>query len=166
MIKKDFNALEERRLAAVEMQNNDIKPIDIAASLNVSRQAVSVWLKKYKTIGKKGLLKRKATGRPAKFNMIVFSKELPQILKKGAVEFGYTTDMWTTANISEVVWRKFGIKYHRDHIRKLLHKLGFSCQKPQKRAIERDDRIINNWVKTTWPYVKKNDKKPRNTCVC
>ena len=165
MRKKDFNALEERRLMAVRLQKKGVKPIDIAASLKVSRQVVSVWLKKYKATGKKGLLSRKATGRPAKFNMIIFSKELPKILKKGAVAFGYVNDMWTTANISEVVWKKFGVRYHRDHVRKLLHKLGFNCQKPQKRAVERNDKAVNNWIKMTWPYIKKNAEEPRYSCI-
>jgi transposase len=71
---------------------------------------------------------------------------------------GYATDLWTTARIAEVIEASFGISYHPDHVGRLMRQLGWSHQKPERRAVERDDAAIERWKRTRWPRVKK---KPR-----
>ena len=152
---KDFKALENRRLAAVRMFRKGLTQSEISQIMKVSRQAVHVWHKKFKKRGEESLLSHKATGRPPKVSGTVIKKQLPGILARGAATYGFTADIWTTANISLVMRKECGIEYHRDHMRKILHSLGFSWQKPEKRAIERNERRIKYWVNTTWPDIKK-----------
>jgi transposase len=33
--------------------------------------------------------------------------------------------------------------------------LGFSCQRPERRAIERDEQAIRQWKRVQWPELKK-----------
>jgi transposase len=68
---------------------------------------------------------------------------------------GYKTNLWTTARISELISREFGISYHRDHVGRLMHSLGWSHQKPETRAAERDEEAIDRWKREDWPRVKK-----------
>jgi transposase len=76
---------------------------------------------------------------------------------------GYRTQLWTTLRIAALIEREFGVKYHRNHIGKLLHRLGWSHQKPERRAIERDEVAIAKWKRTVWPAVKKTPQGWRPT---
>jgi transposase len=97
------------------------------------------------------------SGRPAKLDLKA-KKRLESTLLRGAREAGYATDLWTCPRIARVIHKTFGVRYHVDHIGRLLHSLGWSPQKPQRRAIERDEVAIQRWVKTTWPKVKKTPR--------
>ena len=82
-------------------------------------------------------------------------KQLLKLLLKGAMANGYQTELWTTARIAEIIQKTFGITYHRDHIGRLMASLGWSYQKPEKRALQRDEQAIEEWRRTHWPRVKK-----------
>jgi transposase len=68
---------------------------------------------------------------------------------------GYRTELWTTQRIAALIEKHFGVKYHRNHISKLLHQLGWSHQKPERRSLERNEVAIDQWKRTVWPAVKK-----------
>jgi len=68
---------------------------------------------------------------------------------------GYRTELWTTARIAELIEKKFGVRYHRDHIGRLMASLGWTYQKPARRALQRDERKIEQWKKEDWPRIKK-----------
>jgi transposase len=108
--------------------------------------------------GGEGALKVKtASGRPPKLTEKQ-RRSLEKILLKGPLATGYRTDLWTTARVAEVIERKFGVRYHRDHIGRLLGQMGWSHQKPERRASQRDEDRIADWVKNDWPRVKKTPK--------
>jgi len=67
----------------------------------------------------------------------------------------YRTNLWTTARIAEVIQREFGVHYHRDHVGRLMHSLQWSPQKPERRALERDEKAIERWKQKDWPRIKK-----------
>jgi hypothetical protein len=70
---------------------------------------------------------------------------------KGPLAYGYTTNVWSTARIAEVIMREFGVGYHRDHVGRLMHSLNWSHQKPEKRAVERDEEAIEQWKRPFLP---------------
>ena len=80
------------------------------------------------------------------------------MLLKGARAHGYRTELWTTLRIAELIRRYTSITYHRNHVAKLLHQLGWSHQKPERRALERDEDRIAEWKRTVWPRVKKTPR--------
>jgi transposase len=65
--------------------------------------------------------------------------KLVQLLVKGPLRAGYRTNLWTLARVTALIDREFGIRYHPGHVWKLLTSLGWSCQKPEQRAVERDE---------------------------
>ena len=69
--------------------------------------------------------------------------------------FGYSTDLWTTKRVGQVIEKEFGVRYHRDHVCRLLHAFGMSWQRPERRALERNEQGIQAWVRTRWPTIKE-----------
>jgi transposase len=61
--------------------------------------------------------------------------------------------------VAELIREEFGVRYHPGHVWKILVSLGWSCQRPVGRALERDEEALRVWKKTTWPDIKK---KPKN----
>ena len=67
--------------------------------------------------------------------------------------------VWTAARIAAVIKEVFGISYHPSHICKLLKEIGWSVQKPIRRATQRDEEAINRWYTEQWPAIKRGPRK-------
>jgi transposase len=78
-----------------------------------------------------------------------------KLLLQGPLAHGYRTNRWTTARIAEVIQHQFGVHYHRAHVGRLMHSLHWTHQKPERRAVERDEQAIQRWKRRDWPRVKK-----------
>jgi len=150
----DAGALEARRLRAIEMIKEGKKKARIAEELNVSRAAVTIWWNKYSDKGNNGIAKKQRPGRPPKVSREHIAS-LPELLKKGAMAYGYSTDLWTTKRVAELIEKEFGVSYDRDHISRILHQLGMSWQRPERKAIERNELGIKRWIQHKWPAIKK-----------
>lgn len=111
----------------------------------------------YEEGGVGALRAKKRAGRPKL--PLGEMKKIPEILLKGAQAYGFTTDLWTTQRVAKVIEMEFGVKYHPDHVCRLLHKLGFSWQKPRKQALEKDEEKVWNWVTHSWPKIKKKQQQ-------
>src|SRR5487761_545483 len=81
-----------------------------------------------------------------------------QVLLKGPLAAGYRTDLWTLQRVAKVIGQQFGVQYHPCHVWKLLGSLGWSCQKPERRALQRDEKAIRRWRRERWPHIKKRRK--------
>ena len=93
-------------------------------------------------------------GRPLKLDLRQ-RRRLVKLLLQGPMMHGYRTNLWTTARIAELIRRQFGIQYHRVHLGRLMHRLQWSPQKPERRALERDEHAIVRWQQKDWPRIKK-----------
>jgi hypothetical protein len=82
-------------------------------------------------------------------------RRLLKLLLQGAQAHGYRTQLWTTVRIAEVIEREFGVHYHRDHVGRLMHSLNWSPQKPERRALEGDEKAVERCKRKDWPRVKK-----------
>jgi len=100
-------------------------------------------------------------GRPPRLNAKQ-KQRLLKILRKGPLKAGYRTDLWTCPRVAEVVLQTFGVEYHPAHVWKILRDLGWTCQKPERRARERDESAIAHWREHEWPRIKRG----RNAVVC
>jgi transposase len=89
-------------------------------------------------------------------------RQLVKLLTRGALHAGYRTDLWTLPRVTELIRQEFGVRYHPAHVWKILTSLGWSCQKPERRAIERDDAAIAQWKQHDWPRIKKR-RAPRRS---
>jgi len=60
--------------------------------------------------------------------------------------------------IATLVRKTFGVRYHPSHLWRVLRGCGWSCQVPERRAIQRDEEAIAHWMRYTWPAIKKSAK--------
>ena len=128
---------------------------DVAEALGVSPSTVSIWKN---TLGGKRALKAKPGYiKPCRLSDSQ-KNELRKILLAGALAAGFPTDLWTTRRVAQVVHQKFDIEYNPDHLGRILHDLGFSCQKPTRQAKEQDPHAIVAWRAKEWPRIKKGRK--------
>ena len=121
----------------------------VAARLGVSSRSVRRWRRE----AEEQRLRRRP-GRPSRLD----SEDLSQLereLKRGAYGHGYAEDYWTLDRIAQLIWQLFGLRYHPSGVWHLLHRLGWSCQKPQRRALQRDDEAIEHWKRYSWPWTRK-----------
>jgi transposase len=68
---------------------------------------------------------------------------------------GFPSELWTCPRIAQVIQRRYGVSYHVDHLPKLMKALGFSVQRPERQARERDEQALGNWIEKVWPSLKK-----------
>jgi transposase len=126
----------------------------VAKKIGCSVSSVFLWRQMHKEGGAEAIKPKPVPGRPEKLKPGQ-KKTLARILLKGAIACGYSTDLWTTRRVAEVIEERFGVEYHPNHLWRFLQSLGWSCQKPEKRARERDEAAIQKWKREKWPYIKK-----------
>lgn len=81
--------------------------------------------------------------------------ELRELLLAGPIASGYGTDLWTLKRVRQLIEKRFGIRYGDANVWRTLGAMGFSSQKPEKRAIERNEDAVAHWKKRTWPALTK-----------
>jgi transposase len=150
-------ALERRRLKAMDLLEDGLQPVEVARKLSVDRRSVRRWKAAFRSQGLQAIKAKPSSGRPPKLHQQA-KKELEKRLLRGAMAAGFQTDLWTCPRVAKLIQSSFGVRYHVDHIGCLLHSLGWSPQKPQRKAIERNEEKIQQWIKVDWPRIKK---KPR-----
>lgn len=155
--KGSADVLEDRRHRALALVKRGLSLNAIARKLGCAASSVMRWRDAFRRGGPAGLKVRAAPGRPPKLSRAQ-QRRLVRHLVKGAMAHGYRTELWTTARIAEVIRSTFGVHYHRDHVGRLMHKLGWSHQKPEARALERDEDRIAEWKRREWARVKKTPR--------
>ena len=129
----------------------------VARALSSSVSSVFRWWQAYRQQGLKGLQPRPTPGRPTKLS-VSQKEKLVQLLLKGPLAAGYKNDLWTLQRVAKLIERQFGVQYHPSHVWKLLTSLGWSCQKPEGRALQRDQNAIARWKRYGWPHIKKSPR--------
>ena len=155
-------SLEERRKRVTTFLKQKLPLREIARRIGCHASSVLRWRDALKQGGKDALKAKPAPGRPPKLTARQ-KQRLVRLLTQGAMAQGYRTQLWTTQRIAKLIEEKLGVKYHHNHVGKLLHQMGWSHQKPERRALERNDAAIEKWKQTVWPRVKKTPQGWRPT---
>jgi len=146
--------LEDRRRRALALLDSGCSLNEVGRRIGCAAVSVMRWRDARRRGGEQALRVRYSPGRPPKLDRKQ-QKQLIRLLLRGALAHGYRTSLWTTARIAEVIQREFGVQYHRDHVGRLMHSLQWSPQKPERRALERDEKAIARWKQKDWPRIKK-----------
>ncbi len=146
--------LEQRRLRAIELLQHDIPVHVVAERLGVDRRSVRRWKRAHRRQGRAGLRARPTPGRPPKLTAAQ-QRRLARMVIAGPEAAGYRTSLWTCRRIVDLIRQQFNVVYHPDHVGRLLRACGFSPQRPQPRAKERDDRRVREGIHEDWARVKK-----------
>jgi len=156
-LKGSADLLEYRRQRALALLKTGLSFNEVGRRIECAASSVMRWFNAWRRGGAKALKVRSSPGRPVKLKPAQ-QHRLVRLLLKGPLARGYRTNLWTTARIAELIQQEFGVHYHRDHIGRLMHSLNWSHQKPETRAIERDEKAIAHWKQKDWPRVKKTPR--------
>lgn len=146
--------LEARRLRAAELLSQNKGTSEVARLVGVTPSCVSKWKRTLRKRGPAGLKAKPLPGRKSRLSPTQ-KRRLVAAIKKGAVAAGYDNDLWTCRRIRDLIGKTEGVWYDFNHVGRILHTLGFSVQKPEARARERDEHAITRWRKLDWPRIKK-----------
>ena len=146
--------LEARRRRAMDLLKRGYSLNEVGRRIGCNASSVMRWRDTVTAGGTDALKAKPASGRPCKLARVQLA-ELVTYLLEGAMAHGYRTELWTTRRIAVLIEDKFGVHYHYNHVGKLMHALKWSPQKPERRALERDEAAISEWVEREWPRIKK-----------
>jgi transposase len=146
--------LEARRMLAAKLLQEEKGVREVARLTGAAPSSVSRWKHDLDEGGLQALKAKPHPGRPPRLSREQ-KKQLEQVLLKGPHAAGFVTDLWTLRRVAKVIEREFGVKYHPGHVWYILRAMGWSCQKPERRARERDEAAIAQWRTEEWTRVKK-----------
>lgn len=141
-------------MEAAQLLKRGVKPAEVARRVGVHRQSVSRWAMQLAAHGRAGLKKAGRAGRPPRLTGAQL-RQLERALTRGPEALGYATGLWTTGRVAELIEQEFEQRFHPGHVWRLLRQLGWSCQRPTGRALERDEARIQWWKQERWPALKK-----------
>ena len=152
--KRDHALMEKRRLRAARLFEKKVPVPEVVRQLGVTRQVAYRWHQAWKEGGAAALASKGSAGPKARLTPGQ-TKQIMEALLQGPVAQGYKTQLWTLPRVAALIENLTGIRYHPGHVWRILGDLGFSCQRPERRAIERDEEAIRQWRRVKWPALKK-----------
>jgi transposase len=150
--------LERRRRRAVALVEQGERLTIVARILGVDRSSLFRW----RQTAEKGAAALKAQPHPGPTPQLSDAqlRELETLLIKGAQAHGWPNALWTTARVGEVIYRTFSIRFHHDHVGRFLRqRLGWSPQKPERRARERREEEILDWQSQKFPRIARETEQ-------
>jgi transposase len=145
---------EARRIRGWELYKSGWKQKAIAEALGIVESTVSGWVQKGNAGGVEALRDQSGRGRKPKLSDEQ-RKKLPELLECGAESYGFRGDIWTNPRVAQVIRREFGISYHPAHVSRILEELGWTPQKPIRRAKQRKEAEVQKWWKERLPELEK-----------
>ena len=151
---RDHGTMEKRRLKAAKLFGQGKGPSEVARLLKVRRQSAHDWQRQRQGGGAVALRSKGAAGPKRKLSEAQ-QADLATALVEGPEAHGHATAVWTLPRVAKLIEQRTGQRYHPGHVWRVLRGLGFSCQQPTRRAIERNEAAIADWKRVTWPRLKK-----------
>jgi len=142
--------LEARRMQAGRYFNNGKTAYFIEQHFGVSSATAREWRMRWQ----KGTLKAGHQGNTSKLTEAQ-KKDVAKHILKGPRAAGYATELWTLGRVTTLITKTQKVRYRPRSVWRLLHTIGFSCQKPMRRAKERSESRIKSWIQTEWPKLQK-----------
>jgi transposase len=139
------------------MFERNVPVSEVVRRLGVAQQVIYRWREAWERGGEQALASKGPAGPKSRLTEAQIN-EIVAALLKGPVEQGYRTQLWTLPRVACLIKDLTGVQYHPGHVWRILGSLGFSCQRPERRAIERDEEAIRQWKRVHWPAIKK--KRP------
>ena len=151
---RDHAQMERRRKQAAGLFAKGRSAPEVARRLGVARQVAYRWKDAWKQGGKPALASKGPAGRKARLAADQ-TRIITNALLAGPAARGYKTALWTLPRVADLIEDLTGVRYHPGHVWRILGASGFSCQRPERRAVERDEKAIRKWQRVEWPALKK-----------
>ena len=178
MVQKRLSEAAKKRLRAGRLLQKGKGCAEVALAVGVARQTVYTWkalldeggIDALRAVPERQQARRldragdmggidalravPERGRPAQLDQAQLASVRAALLQS-PTEHGFGTELWTLKRVGAVIERMHGVRFSQAHVWRILGSLGFSPQKPEKRAIERDEDAVRSWKRSTWPALKK-----------
>jgi transposase len=151
---RDHVQFERRRRRAARMFERNIPVPEVVRRLGVARQVVYRWQSAWQAGGEAALASKGAAGPKSKITPAQ-TQQIVDALLQGPTAQGYQTQLWTLPRMADLIENLTGVHYHPGHVWRILGHWGFSCQRPERRALERNETAIGEWKRVKWPALKK-----------
>lgn len=155
--RRDFAALEARRLAAAKLFAQGHPQAEVVRRFHVSRPTAHRWYRAWRRRGALGLKGAGRAGRKPRLSA-AGRQRLEAALLRGPHAWGFRTELWTLGRIAQVIRKTCHVGFSLSQTWRVLQQVGWSRQRPARRAKERDEAAIARWVRRRWPQVKKTPK--------
>lgn len=154
MVQRRLSEAAKKRVRAGRLLRSGKSPAEVAEAVGVARQTVYTWKALLDEGGINALRAVPERGRPAQLDAAQLASVRTAILQSPTAH-GFGSELWTLKRVGEVIERMHGVRFGQTQVWRILGALGFSAQKPEKRAIERDEQAVRKWKRRTWPALKK-----------
>ena len=151
---RDHAQLERRRQRAADLFERNWPAPEVARRLGIARQVAYRWQADWQCGGVAALASKGPAGPKPRLGPAQ-TERLVDALLEGPVAHGYKTQLWTLPRVAGLIEKLTGVRYHPGHVWRVMGSLGFSCQRPERRAVERDEPAIRQWKRVQWPAIKK-----------
>src|ERR1700740_1699767 len=159
-VRRDSEALqklEERRFLAARLLGQGVPQAEVARRVRASRRSVTRWAQHVEQGAGRALRKAGRAGRKPRLSATDL-RRIERGLKRGPEALGYETSLWTSWRVADLIETECGVHYHPSQAWRILQQLGWSCQRPVGRALERDEAKVRQWKRKRGPEIKKNAK--------
>jgi transposase len=153
--KLDHTTLEALRMRAVQSVQEGESPEDVARAMRVTSRAMYKWLADYRRGGWGALKAKPLAGRPPKLDDKKLKWLYDTVTQKNPLQLKFRFALWTREMVAQLIRTKYGIRLAANSVGRLLAQLGITPQKPLHRAIERDEALVEKWLKAEYPKIKK-----------
>ena len=150
----DHHTLEALRERAVRKVQEGESPEVVARVLGLNRSTVYGWLAQYRRGGWGALKAKPLFGRPPKLDGRSLSWIFDTVTQKNPLQMKFAFALWTREMVAKLIKDKFNIALSLVSVGRLLAQLGITCQKPLHRALERDEALVQQWLKKEYPQIK------------
>jgi len=150
----DHATLEAMRERAVRSVQNGESPEVVARVIGVNRSTMYSWLAQYRRGGWRALKAKPLFGRPPKLDGRKLKWIYDTVTQKNPLQLKFAFALWTREMVAKLIKEKFNIPLSLVSVGRLLAQLGISCQKPLYHALERDEALVQQWLKREYPRIK------------
>ena len=146
--------LWKRCANAVQRVQDVASPEAVARVFGIGRTAIYRWLADYRRGGWGALKAKPLFGRPPKLDGKKLQWVYDTVTRKNPLQLKFEFALWTREMVANLIKDKFNVKLSDNSVGRLLAQLGITCQKPLHRALERDEALVQQWLKKEYPKIK------------